>query len=33
MPAAVDEQTTKARAMSEGSLFNEVATILKRLGW
>ena len=33
MTAVVDEQTTKARAMSEGNLFNEVATILKRLGW
>jgi Holliday junction resolvase len=33
MPAAVDEQTAKARTMSEGNLFNEVATLLKRLGW
>ena len=33
MPAAIDAQTAKARAMSEGELFNEVATLLKRLGW
>ena len=33
MPAAVDAQTAKARAMSEGDLFNEVTTLLKGLGW
>ena len=29
----LDEQTAKARAMSESDLFTEVATILKRCGW
>ena len=33
MPAAVDEQTAKARAMSERALYDEVAKRLKRLGW
>jgi len=33
MPAAIDAQTAKARLMSEGELFNEVATLLRRLGW
>ena len=29
----IDEQTAKARAMSESQLFDEVAKILKRCGW